>query len=354
MGYLITALRDEAANAVQGLQWTHGPYEMAISVLRDRFGSENILVQEHWKSLADIKPVHSSPQVSQLRRLHHSMQAHIRGLECLGTSTESYCSMLYSLLLRAIPGDMALKFNRVLADKPSTSVSTGLPFHLEGLQSLLTLLHNEKKHREELSTRFERSACNDSTGSQFSQIAKTDGAIREYLTSGVSEKVRDEMNENAREELVYYIPHHAVMKEESVTTETRIVFEASSHEGSATPLSDNLDPGCDLNPDTLALLVKLRLYPIALIADVQKTFLQIAIRPEDTDTLRYLSYETSPQEGKRLPKNSIYVEDVILGAASPEEAEQVYLQVHQVFHKAFRKLHKTGITLSRNALQILV
>ncbi|XP_064475639.1 uncharacterized protein LOC135389533 [Ornithodoros turicata] len=212
-----------------------------------------------------------------------------------------------------------------------------------------------------------------------------DAAIREYLLSGVAEKVTELMDTVESPRHMYYTPHHAVIREDRVTTKIRIVFDASSHEVHTKSLNDNLDSGPNLNPDIMTVLLKFRLYPVALVTDAQKAFLQIMIREEDRDALRFLWYETEPEEGKPLPKivawrmnrvtfetapstfllaatlhhhlrltakeypetvgilgQSVYVDDVILGAQNVEEAEKRYMETKQIFSKASMKLQKWG------------
>ncbi|XP_064459294.1 uncharacterized protein LOC135369709 [Ornithodoros turicata] len=63
MNYLMAALEGQAVNAISGLQITAATYNTATSLLRDRFGNDSALVEDHLKSLADVEPVKSSRQV---------------------------------------------------------------------------------------------------------------------------------------------------------------------------------------------------------------------------------------------------------------------------------------------------
>ncbi|XP_064473912.1 uncharacterized protein LOC135388341 [Ornithodoros turicata] len=216
-------------------------------------------------------------------------------------------------------------------------------------------------------------------------MARYDAAIREYLVSGVAEKVTQEMDQAQNAAHIYYMPHHAVIREDRITTKMRIVFDASSHEAGTSSLNDNLNAGPNLNPDIMPLLMNFRLYPVALVSDVQKAFLQIAIHEDDRDALRLLWYSTTPVDGQLVPnvetwrmtrvtfgtapstfllaatlqhhiqrhasehprlarilENSIYVDDVIFGAANEEEAEEMYTETLQLFGKASMKLQKWG------------
>ncbi|XP_064475439.1 uncharacterized protein LOC135389306 [Ornithodoros turicata] len=131
-------------------------------------------------------------------------------------------------------------------------------------------------------------------------MARYDAAIRENLVSGVAEKVTQEMDQAQDTAHIYYMPHHTVIREDRMTTKMRIVYDASSHEPITRSLNDNLNAGPNLNPG-ITPLMNFRLYPVALISDVQKALLQIAIHEDDRGALRFLWYRTTPVDGKPLP-----------------------------------------------------
>lgn len=86
----------------------------------------------------------------------------------------------------------------------------------------------------------------------------------------------------------YYLPHHAVIREDKSTAKLRVVFDASSHEEGCASLNDCLLTGPNLNPNLLDVLIKFRLHKIAFTADITKAFLQIALAERDKDAVRFL------------------------------------------------------------------
>ncbi|XP_064482892.1 uncharacterized protein LOC135395725 [Ornithodoros turicata] len=103
-------------------------------------------------------------------------------------------------------------------------------------------------------------------------------------------------------EVVYYMPHQAVLRETSSTTKLRVVFDCSSSNGSTKYLNDCLEVGLNLNLDVVELMINFRINKVALVADVEKAFLQIQVKEDDRDALRYLWYEGKPQKEARYRK----------------------------------------------------
>ncbi|XP_064479096.1 uncharacterized protein LOC135392310 [Ornithodoros turicata] len=102
------------------------------------------------------------------------------------------------------------------------------------------------------------------------------------------------------------MPHHAVIREDRETTKVRIVFDISSKAPGAQSLNDILEPGPNLNPDMLKLLLTFRLQRIAIIADIEKASLQILLDVQDRDFLRFFWYETTPSVEGQLPRLEIW------------------------------------------------
>ncbi|XP_037515323.1 uncharacterized protein LOC119391742 [Rhipicephalus sanguineus] len=190
---------------------------------------------------------------------------------------------------------------------------------------------------------------------------KYDTTIRQYLQMGHAEAVPDRNADNT----VYYMPHREVVREDSLTTKLRVVFDASSHVKGYMSLSDCLDKGTNLNPDLLQVFLRFRCYPIAINADIEKAFLQIEIQEPDRDAFRFLWFENVPRgvndsivewRMTRVPfgsasspfllmatihrhldnvggeqrtlartlKQSFYVDDLLIGADSFDEGLDVY------------------------------
>ncbi|GFX28903.1 integrase catalytic domain-containing protein [Trichonephila clavipes] len=87
---------------------------------------------------------------------------------------------------------------------------------------------------------------------------------------------------------VYYLPHQAVRKDGRLTSKTRIVFDAGSHQNNELSLNDCLWPGINLNPSLLHILINFRLNAIAFCSGIKQAFLQICLANEPKDAVRFL------------------------------------------------------------------
>ncbi|XP_064463439.1 uncharacterized protein LOC135374405 [Ornithodoros turicata] len=132
-----------------------------------------------------------------------------------------------------------------------------------------------------------------------SLLQEYDTGIREYLKKGFAEVVTESETVTAP---VFYMPHQAVIRNDRITTKLRIVFDASSRSEDQLSLNDTLSAGPNLNPDLTTLLLRFRLYNIAILADIEKAFLQVSLSTKDRNALRFIWYESLPQPGKELPK----------------------------------------------------
>ena len=175
----------------------------------------------------------------------------------------------------------------------------------------------------------------------------------------------------------YYLPHHHVLKEDKTTTKLRVVFNGSAVTSSGVSLNDKLLQGPVVQDSLFSLLIRFRLNPVAFIADIEKMYRQILIHPDDQPyqrilwqqpnqasveeyQLKTITYGTAPaaflatrtlqqlaiDEKAQFPKaaevleSSFYVDDLLSGSSSIEEARDLVEQL-------FLLLQKGGFTLRK-------
>ena len=151
---------------------------------------------------------------------------------------------------------------------------------------------------------------------------------------------------------------HGVFKDTSTTTKVRPVFDASARTSSGHSLNDQLLAGPNLYPAITDMLLQFRVHPIALSADIGKMFREIYVAKEDRDLHRFLyrdpsgaiqdcrmkrltfgiksspflatkvllhhasTHRHSYPLASRCIENNFYVDDLLSGADSVEEARE--------------------------------
>ena len=201
-------------------------------------------------------------------------------------------------------------------------------------------------------------------------LQEYDAIIRDHLSKGIVERVSHSTNIPGR---VHYLPHHAVIRRDKETTKVRVVYDASARSNGPS-LNNCLYTGPKFNQRILEILLRFRSYPIAWIADIEKVFLMISVAPRDRDVLRFLwitnidsddpeivalrfarvvfgvssspfllnatirhhieKYSSLHPEIVRVLKQSIYVDDVVSGGDSEDEAFTLYKTSKEILSQA--------------------
>ena len=118
---------------------------------------------------------------------------------------------------------------------------------------------------------------------------------RRDLTSAYSEVIRSQELENIVEKAPpevngeeFCIPHKPVVRETAATTKLQVVYDASARASHDSPsLNDCLNAGPSLLNRLWDVLVRQRVYPVAVTGDIRQAFLQIRIRETERDALRF-------------------------------------------------------------------
>ena len=98
---------------------------------------------------------------------------------------------------------------------------------------------------------------------------------------------------------MHYLPHHAIVRKDRATTKVRVVYDASAKtEGPS--INDCCHTGPPLHKKIFEILVRFRVYPIALAADIEKAFLMIPISEPDQDVLHFLQFKDGHAEVPEL------------------------------------------------------
>ncbi|XP_063543760.1 uncharacterized protein LOC134752112 isoform X2 [Cydia strobilella] len=168
---------------------------------------------------------------------------------------------------------------------------------------------------------------------------------------------------------INYLPHHIIKQS---AKRGRIVYDGSARLKDQQSLNECLYRGPCMLQDLTALLLNFRVYKIGIIADVEKAFLQIGLQEEDRDVTRFLwlkdinkplsdenilhlrfcrmpfgiisspflltatiRYHISQKNSELLKKvaNKCYVDNVVTGTNTSEEAVQLYDETRKTFEE---------------------
>ena len=94
-----------------------------------------------------------------------------------------------------------------------------------------------------------------------------------------------------KDKLSFYLAMHTVVKQSSMTTKLRIVFDASACSTSGRSLNDILLPGLSVYPHIMDQILKFRIHTIGMTADVFQMFRQIILLEDYRDLHRFLFRE---------------------------------------------------------------
>lgn len=191
--------------------------------------------------------------------------------------------------------------------------------------------------------------------------------IEQQIHQGVVEPVSDVSTSN----LCHYLPHHAVVRSDRSTTKLRVVYDASARTADGPSLNDCLNTGPTFNQFIFNILLRFRAYQFVLTADLEKAFLQVSVAEGDRDVLRFLWFDdvtkeqpelrilrfarvmfgvaaspfllnatlryhlekymdTHPDTVRRL-LDSTYVDDIVTGADTEDDAFELYVQSKSIF-----------------------
>ena len=98
----------------------------------------------------------------------------------------------------------------------------------------------------------------------------------------------DQDKDDVPESRCLYLTHHAVIRKEAVSSKLRIVYNGSLKVEKNPSLNDCLHSGPSLIPKIFDILLCFRWFQVPLVADIFKAFLQISIKPEGKEYLRFL------------------------------------------------------------------
>ncbi|XP_011859799.1 PREDICTED: uncharacterized protein LOC105557222 [Vollenhovia emeryi] len=165
-----------------------------------------------------------------------------------------------------------------------------------------------------------------------------------------------------------YLPHHGVLHEFSLTTKLRVVFDGSVRTTAGISLNDTLMIGARLQDNLIDIMLRFRLHAIAITADLKKMYRQILVHEADKDYQRILwrssvgepirefrlntvtyglscapflavrcvrhvanNADDRLMQASQVLLNDLYVDDILTGVSSIDEATDLIKQLKELF-----------------------
>ena len=119
-------------------------------------------------------------------------------------------------------------------------------------------------------------------------LKEYDNIIQEQRKNGIVEIVPETEDQTLEEgklstRRIHYSPHHAVVRRDRETTKVRIVYDGSAKNcKDERSLNDCLEVGENYIPHIFEMLTRFRWNLVALTADIEKAFLMVRIKSEET------------------------------------------------------------------------
>ncbi|XP_062714051.1 uncharacterized protein LOC134290853 [Aedes albopictus] len=202
-------------------------------------------------------------------------------------------------------------FCRTVSRSPEGRYIVRLPFKENILDQLSDNRSTAVRRFHLLQTRLVR---NPALHDQYKEF------IDEYRSLGHMKRIHEYEESTGKR---FYLPHHAVLREDSATTKLRVVFDASCKTPTGPSLNDALMVGPTVQEDIRSIIMRSRKHPVMLVADVKMMYRQILVDPRDT-SVQLIVWKPSPEH----PLETHELQTVTYGTASaPFLATRVLMQL---------------------------
>ena len=109
LNYLRAKLEGNAKRAIAGLEITYNNYEVAVKILRDRFGDLQTVISGHYTKLMDLPSF--TNQTPALCSAFDELEKHLRCLGALGEDTNH--RHFVSLIMSKLPKEVVIKLEEM-------------------------------------------------------------------------------------------------------------------------------------------------------------------------------------------------------------------------------------------------
>ncbi|GFR15047.1 transposon Ty3-G Gag-Pol polyprotein [Trichonephila clavata] len=186
--YLKAHLGGSALNTVEGFPISAKAYDEAVELLKNRFANPEILIQAHMNKILSLQPLKNSNDLRSFRKFVDNCNVQLRSLNSLGVSSANYGKILCPMLLKLIPSDLLLDYNKLQQNGSGSDIQQLLSFLTQSLTAR-EQTYSTNKSSFELCDRRQKTKSNFSREhiSYKQQNQKSFHTANELLTAPVKE-----------------------------------------------------------------------------------------------------------------------------------------------------------------------
>ena len=200
--------------------------------------------------------------------------------------------------------------------------------------------------------------------------------MKDYIEKGHMVEVPLVNTQSENQEKICYIPYFSIFRQDSLSTKCRNVFHCASKTSTGQSINDLMLPGESLLNHIPDILNRIRQFPYIYTADIKQMFRQIELLPEDAAKMRILWRErpedqlrafalktvtygtvaapwqamrclhqtakdnTDDEKARWIIKKSFFMDDLVHGAFSIEEAQHDLAEIDNALGKGCFPLTK--------------
>eukprot|EP00794_Sanderia_malayensis_P005066 gene5068-biopygen4123 len=334
-------------------------YQKAKSMLEERYGDPAEVVNVHVQKIISLPAIHGTRK-QRIHDFYDQLLGHVQALNTLGrlnqvNGTKPLDSGFKEIHYNPIKEKENNKQGKYVTYLPWKAGHPELPTNKGVAESRFHSLIKRLDKQPELFQAYHK-------------------IIDDQLQQGIVE-IAPKISKGKE----HYFSHKPVVGENEESTKVMIVYDASAKATPKSPsLNDCLDIGPPLQAKILDILLRVHFKPVLLAGDIQQAFLQIMIREQERDALRFIwvnnteskkpiiyqvthalcglgpnpfllggtleeylgKFVEKHQETVQEIKDGLYFDDINLGSESIEKMKMMKETVTDMFQHGGFKLHK--------------
>ena len=153
--YLKNCLRGAAFVTISDLDMKGDHYDVAVRLLKERYGHKTVLRKSHLDGLESLPAVSNSYDLQKLKRFYDELECHVKALAAIGVQSVEYATTMVPKIISKLPMEIRIKLTEGQEENEDLPVNE----LLEGLRRAIKVMEKcgvQMKTPLEHSRQFER------------------------------------------------------------------------------------------------------------------------------------------------------------------------------------------------------